>query len=258
VSVIAALTVAGSDSGGGAGIQADLRTFAALQVYGTSAITAVTAQSTRGVFAVERLSLSLLRAQLDAVLEDFDIRAAKTGMLADAETVELVAAVFGLHPALPLVVDPVMIASRPGSPTPPAWRPSPRGSSGPRWSPEPPDSRPCSASWAEAVEDMAATGRRLISRARAVLVRAGIGAAIDVLVGAGDARPPGARIATTSTRSAHVLRSDRRPRSVSRCEAVPSRTTMCGRSGSVPGPGRTREGPLHCTPTTRDARTPFT
>jgi len=105
-----ALTIAGSDSGGGAGIQADLKTFAACGVYGTSAITAVTAQNTLGVTAWEPVSTELVIAQIEAVAGDIPPAAVKTGMLATAAIVEAVsAAIAGLD--LPnLVVDPVMVA----------------------------------------------------------------------------------------------------------------------------------------------------
>jgi len=105
-----ALTIAGSDSGGGAGIQADLKTFAACGVYGTSAITAVTAQNTLGVTAWEPVSTELVIAQIEAVAGDIPPAAVKTGMLATAAIVEAVsAAIEGLD--LPnLVVDPVMVA----------------------------------------------------------------------------------------------------------------------------------------------------
>jgi len=105
-----ALTIAGSDSGAGAGIQADLKTFAALGVYGTTAITAVTAQNSLGVTMVEALPADLVTAQIEAVVSDFGVHAAKTGMLANAAIVEAVsAAVRDLEIPL-LVVDPVMIA----------------------------------------------------------------------------------------------------------------------------------------------------
>lgn len=105
-----ALTIAGSDSGGGAGIQADLKTFAAHGVYGTSAVTAITAQNTVGVAAVFPLPIDLVEAQIDAIASDIGVDAAKTGMLATAETVERVAAAVQ-RLAIPfLVVDPVMIA----------------------------------------------------------------------------------------------------------------------------------------------------
>jgi hydroxymethylpyrimidine/phosphomethylpyrimidine kinase len=110
-----ALTVAGSDSGGGAGIQADLKTFAAHGVYGTSAITAITAQNTVGVNAVHALPADLVTAQMEAVASDIHIAATKIGMLATAAIVEAVAAAI-VELQLPLVVvDPVMI-SKSGAP----------------------------------------------------------------------------------------------------------------------------------------------
>jgi hydroxymethylpyrimidine/phosphomethylpyrimidine kinase len=87
-----ALTIAGSDSGGGAGIQADLKTFAALGVHGASAVTALTAQNMRGVVSIHVAPPAIVRAQIDAVLEDFDVKAIKIGMLGSAEIVEAVAA----------------------------------------------------------------------------------------------------------------------------------------------------------------------
>lgn len=105
-----ALTIAGSDSGGGAGIQADLKTFAAHGVYGTSVITAVTAQNTLGLTAFEALSAELVTAQMEAVMSDIGAHAAKTGMLATAAIVEAVAAGVEALEIPYLVVDPVMIA----------------------------------------------------------------------------------------------------------------------------------------------------
>jgi hydroxymethylpyrimidine/phosphomethylpyrimidine kinase len=105
-----ALTIAGSDSGGGAGIQADLKTFAAHGVYGTSAITAVTAQNTIGVMAWEAVSTDLLIAQIEAVADDLAPAAVKTGMLATAAIAEAVAATIASLDLPNLVVDPVMIA----------------------------------------------------------------------------------------------------------------------------------------------------
>jgi len=87
-----ALTIAGSDSGGGAGIQADLKTFAALGVHGASAVTALTAQNTRGVRSIHVAPLAIVRDQIDAVLEDFDVKAIKIGMLGSADVVAAVAA----------------------------------------------------------------------------------------------------------------------------------------------------------------------
>jgi hydroxymethylpyrimidine/phosphomethylpyrimidine kinase len=104
------ITIAGSDSGGGAGIQADLKAFAAAGVHGTTAIVAVTAQNTLGVTAVYELPPWLVRAQLDAVADDIGVDAAKTGMLFSRAIIDTVGDWLTEHP-LPLVVDPVMIAS---------------------------------------------------------------------------------------------------------------------------------------------------
>ena len=105
-----AMTIAGSDSGGGAGIQADLKTFAAFGVYGTSALTAVTAQNTRGVFAVAEVPEEVIALQIDVVLEDIGADAAKTGMLSSATIVETVADRLEAWGVERLVVDPVMVA----------------------------------------------------------------------------------------------------------------------------------------------------
>ena len=105
-----ALTIAGSDSGGGAGIQADLKTFAALGVHGTSAITAITAQNTIGVTGILELPTSLIRQQIDAVVDDIGVQAAKTGMLSSPEIIETVAGAIEQHGIEQLVVDPVMVA----------------------------------------------------------------------------------------------------------------------------------------------------
>jgi len=104
------LTIAGSDSGAGAGIQADLKTFAALGVYGTSAITAITAQNTLGVTAVQEVPPGMVAAQIDAVVGDIRPDAVKTGMLASAPIIEVVAARVREHGLPNLVVDPVMVA----------------------------------------------------------------------------------------------------------------------------------------------------
>ena len=105
------LTIAGSDSGGGAGIQADLKTFAALGAYGMSAVTAITAQNTLGVTAVQEVSLDVIEAQIDAVVDDIGVDAVKTGMLSSPEIVRLVARKAGEHGFDRLVVDPVMVAA---------------------------------------------------------------------------------------------------------------------------------------------------
>jgi hydroxymethylpyrimidine/phosphomethylpyrimidine kinase len=105
-----ALTIAGSDSGGGAGIQADLKTFSALGVYGASAITAITAQNTRGVSAVEDISPSMVAAQMEAVFSDLDVNAVKIGMVSRIETIKIIAE--GLQRfGKQIVLDPVMVAT---------------------------------------------------------------------------------------------------------------------------------------------------
>ncbi|HEY0230064.1 MAG TPA: bifunctional hydroxymethylpyrimidine kinase/phosphomethylpyrimidine kinase [Dokdonella sp.] len=106
-----ALTIAGSDSGGGAGIQADLRTFAAFGVHGLSAITAVTAQNTLGVAAIHEIPPRMLRAQIDAVLTDFRVGAIKIGMLASAGLAREVAAALRPYPRIAVILDPVLVAT---------------------------------------------------------------------------------------------------------------------------------------------------
>jgi len=110
VTITRALTIAGSDSGGGAGIQADLKTFTAFGVYGMSVLTAVTAQNTLGVQAAFELPLDLIEAQLRSVVSDIGVDAVKTGMLASAPIVRAVAARLRAHRVERLVVDPVMVA----------------------------------------------------------------------------------------------------------------------------------------------------
>lgn len=105
-----ALTIAGSDSGGGAGIQADLKTFAAHKVFGTSVITLVTAQNTLGVTGIEMLPGTIVKAQYDAVVSDLKPRAAKTGALGSSEMIALVSEIYRETPIPRLVVDPVMIS----------------------------------------------------------------------------------------------------------------------------------------------------
>jgi hydroxymethylpyrimidine/phosphomethylpyrimidine kinase len=106
-----ALTIAGSDSGGGAGVQADLKTFSALGVFGMSALTAITAQNTLGVTAVFELPPDIVAAQIDAVVTDIGVDAAKTGMIANSEIIRVVAAKVREHGIATLVVDPVMVAT---------------------------------------------------------------------------------------------------------------------------------------------------
>ena len=106
-----ALTIAGSDSSGGAGIQADLKSFAALGVYGASVITALTAQNTRGVTGIHQVPAEFVTAQIDAVFDDLDVGAVKIGMVADLAVIDAIAA--GLRKWSPkhIVLDPVMVAT---------------------------------------------------------------------------------------------------------------------------------------------------
>ncbi len=106
-----ALTIAGSDSGGGAGIQADLLTFTALGCHGTTAITSLTAQNPQGVAAIEAVSPDFLKAQITQVLDHFEVRAIKTGMLFNTALIQAVFETLELYPEIPLVVDPVMVAT---------------------------------------------------------------------------------------------------------------------------------------------------
>src|SRR5580658_4983942 len=109
--LLIALAIAGSDSGGGAGVQADLKTFSALGVYGAAVITALTAQNTKGVFGIYDVPADFVAAQIEAVFDDLDVGAVKIGMLANAATIEAVAAALDRHHPRNVVLDPVMAAS---------------------------------------------------------------------------------------------------------------------------------------------------
>jgi hydroxymethylpyrimidine/phosphomethylpyrimidine kinase len=111
MSVPAAVTIAGSDSGGGAGIQADLKTFSAFGIYGTSVITALTAQNTKGVFAIHEVPAEFIAAQMDAVFSDFKITAVKIGMLGNAAAIGIVAGELRRRHAPNVVLDTVMASS---------------------------------------------------------------------------------------------------------------------------------------------------
>lgn len=104
------LTIAGSDCSGGAGIQADLKTFSAHGVYGMSVITAITAQNTQGVFAVQNIDPDIIGKQLDAVFEDIEVDAVKVGMVSVPETIEIIAAKLRQYNAPSVVIDPVMVS----------------------------------------------------------------------------------------------------------------------------------------------------
>jgi hydroxymethylpyrimidine/phosphomethylpyrimidine kinase len=106
-----ALTIAGSDSGGGAGIEADLKTFSALGVYGACVITALTAQNTKGVYGIHQVPAEFITAQIDAVFSDLDVGAVKIGMMGDTAAIDAVAAGLARHGARNVVLDPVMAAS---------------------------------------------------------------------------------------------------------------------------------------------------
>ncbi len=106
-----AVTIAGSDSSGGAGIQADLKTFSALGVYGASAITALTAQNTKGVTAIHEVPPAFIAAQMDAVFSDLTVGAVKIGMLGNAAVIKAVAAGLERHEQTNVVLDPVMVAT---------------------------------------------------------------------------------------------------------------------------------------------------
>ena len=110
-SIPIALTIAGSDSGGGAGIQADLKTFAAIGVHGTSALTCVTAQNPKRVLAIQACRAEIVRGQMEAVVEELPPAAVKTGLLYSAEIIRVVAEFFAGNRRIPLVVDPVMIST---------------------------------------------------------------------------------------------------------------------------------------------------
>ncbi|MGE5342685.1 MAG: bifunctional hydroxymethylpyrimidine kinase/phosphomethylpyrimidine kinase [Candidatus Omnitrophota bacterium] len=109
----AALTIAGSDSGGGAGIQADLKTFSAFGVFGTSVLTAVTAQNLSGVYAIQAIEPDVVRSQLTAVLSGFPIKAIKTGMLFSSENIAIIADTLSApeYAQIPVVIDPVFIST---------------------------------------------------------------------------------------------------------------------------------------------------
>jgi hydroxymethylpyrimidine/phosphomethylpyrimidine kinase len=190
-----ALTIAGSDSGGGAGVQADLKTFSALGVYGASVITAITAQNTREVTAVAEVAPAIVAAQLDAVLADIAVDAIKVGMLFSAGIIDAVAPRLRGYPG-PVVVDPVMVAKSGDALLEPAATAALVARLLPAatlLTPNLPEAaRLLGGREAATVADMAAQGAALRARgASAVLVKGGHGqgaVCTDVLV-TGDAEP---------------------------------------------------------------------
>jgi len=203
-----ALTIAGSDSSGGAGIQADLKTFAALGVYGASVLTALTAQNTQGVSAIYDVPAGFIGAQIDAVFSDLAVDAVKIGMLFRTATVEAAAAGLARHRARNIVLDPVTIASSGDSLTSGDVIEVLRGMLIPRAlivTPNLPEAAALTgASLARNEREMEAQAREILSLgARYVLIKGGHGAgddSVDLLIGEGEVvRLCAKRIATKNT-----------------------------------------------------------
>jgi len=247
------LTVAGSDSGGGAGVQADLKTFAALGVYGTSAITAITAQNTLGVRRVEPLAPDLVAAQIAAVREDFDVAAVKIGMLATPDIADAVSAALA---GLRVVYDPVMVATSGDALMADGFvaaslrlaaqveLATPNLAEAARW---------LGGAQAQSEAEMVAQGRALLGFGlRAVLMKGGHlpGKAVDLLVTPlGVRRFAGARIESgnlhgtgcvlSSALAAHIARGSELPEAVERAKSFVRRAIVEGRDlklGRGPGP----------------------
>jgi len=203
-----AVTIAGSDSSGGAGIQADLKTFAAFGVYGASVISALTAQNTKGVTAIHDLPVDFIAAQIDAVFSDLDIGAVKIGMLSQAAAIKEVARGLARHNAKNIVLDPVMVASTGASLLAASAVDALRTELIPHAllvTPNLPEAAVLTgASPAHSEEDMEAQARQILALGpRAVLIKGGHseGAeSVDLLVGQGQIlRLTARRIATDNT-----------------------------------------------------------
>lgn len=203
-----ALTIAGSDSSGGAGIQADLKTFTALGVYGASVITAITAQNTQGVQDVLTLPPDIIAAQMRSVADDLGVSAVKTGMLADRPTVETVAEGLGRFEGVPVVIDPVMVATSGDVLLAPEAVEAVRTRLFPLATVVTPNLREAArlldGPVAASEDEMEAQGRRLLALGpKAVLIKGGHGEgpeATDILVlEAGSLRFAAPRIATRNT-----------------------------------------------------------
>jgi hydroxymethylpyrimidine/phosphomethylpyrimidine kinase len=203
-----AVTIAGSDSSGGAGIQADLKTFAALGVYGASVITALTAQNTQKVAAVHDVPADFIAAQIDAVFSDLDIGAVKIGMLSRAASIEAVARGLVRHKAKNIVLDPVMVASSGDRLIAPDAVGALRRLLIPRAlvvTPNLPEAAVLTgASLARNEEEMEVQAREILALgARNVLIKGGHGQgdeSVDLLIGQGEAvRLSAKRIATKNT-----------------------------------------------------------
>lgn len=202
-----ALTIAGSDCSGGAGIQADLKTFSAFGVYGAAVLTALTAQNTRGVDAVMAVPADFIAAQVASVASDLNVAAVKTGMLGDRVTVQAVVAALKQHRLGPLVVDPVMVATSGDVLLAPDAITAVRDDLLPRADILTPNLHEAARLSGEAVAkteaDMERQGRKLLALGcKAVLVKGGHsdGDAIDILVTSAGTRPyAAARIETRHT-----------------------------------------------------------
>jgi len=203
-----AVTIAGSDSGGGAGIQADLKTFSALGVYGASVISALTAQNTKGVAGIHDVPPDFIAAQIDAVFSDLAVDAVKIGMLSQVATIEAVAAGLDRHRAKHVVLDPVMVATSGDRLLVPAAVDALRRLLIPRAELITPNLPEAAAllDTAVAVDEtaMRAQAERLLAQgAKAVLIKGGHGTAAestDLLVdGRGVTRLVAARIKTNNT-----------------------------------------------------------
>jgi len=204
-----AVTIAGSDSSGGAGIQADLKTFAAHGVYGASAITALTAQNSRGVTAVYEVPAGFIAAQIDAVFTDLDVGAVKIGMLSKAIVIRTVAAALDRHRAKNVVLDPVMVATSGDRLLDHDAVVTLRNDLIPRAlvvTPNLPEAAALTgANVAHNEEEMEIQARKILSLgAQTVLIKGGHGEgaeSVDLLIGQGDiVRFCARRIATTNTR----------------------------------------------------------
>ena len=203
-----ALTIAGSDSSGGAGIQADLKTFAALGVYGASVITALTAQNTKGVSGIHLVPADFVTAQIDAVFGDLDVQAVKIGMVAQLATIDAIAAGLARWSPKQVVLDPVMVATSGDRLLPAEAVEALRSKLIPRASLITPNLPEAAALLDEAVASSEAAierqGQRLLALGcRAVLIKGGHGQgaeSIDYLVnGSGTVALRAARIATKNT-----------------------------------------------------------
>jgi len=208
MTVPVALTIAGSDSSGGAGIQADLKTFAAFGVYGASVITALTAQNTRGVFGIHPVPPAFVTAQIDAVFDDLDVKAVKIGMVMGLSIIEAITSALSRWKPTPIVLDPVMVASSGDRLLSAEAVESLRKELIPRASLVTPNLPEAAVLLNESVaSDEAAIrsqGRRLLALgARAVLIKGGHGQgaeSIDTLFHGGDIIAlPAPRIPTTNT-----------------------------------------------------------